>query len=130
MFKKRESLSVFDFCFFSYLSVLMEKYWLRPWKVFLMLWTPSDHDRTVKAFCSFWLLQSYRTQTYKMGNQTINHTVNLFTSIRGIGLPRSFEPEAHVWKYDNKNTKLLKIHYISTKMILKDQSYTFRIPLN
>jgi len=31
---KKESFSVFDFCFFSYLSVLMEKYWLRPWKAF------------------------------------------------------------------------------------------------
>ena len=32
-------LHVFFFflCFFSYLSVLIENYWLRPWKDFLML---------------------------------------------------------------------------------------------
>ena len=27
---------------------------------------------------------------------SINQSINLFTSIRGVGLPRSSEPEAHV----------------------------------
>ena len=31
---KKESRSVFDLYFFSYLSILMEKYWLRTWKAF------------------------------------------------------------------------------------------------
>lgn len=90
MYIKKESSPVFDLCSFSYLSVLMEKCWVRPWKaLFDALYARVAYERAGKPSLPVYCF-SLMTPTLKTGQiLTIagkKHSLYLSVSFRMFGV--------------------------------------------